>query len=342
MKSQARHSKVKMTDIAEAVGVSAMTVSRAFKGDASIKPETKAAILNKANELGYVFDATAANLRQNRTGFVAVTVPSVENANFSATVRAISRELGKKNIQILLANTEYDLDEEERLINQLLRRNPEAIIVTGAQHTKRTNELLRKSGVPVIEIWDLPQDPIGHVVGFSNGDSVRALVDHLVKSGRRKIAFLGGETVADARGAQRRAGFVVALEAHGLEAHRLVPLGSAPVGMSEGATGLDLLLERFVDTDAVMCVSDLVAFGALAECTRRSVSVPDDIAIAGFGNYEIGRICEPPLTTVDVKAEVIGRRAAELALDLLSGNMEDGARHRQVITPDLILRRSTP
>ncbi len=342
MKSPTRHSKVKMTDIAEAVGVSAMTVSRAFKGDASIKPETRAAILSKADELGYVFDATAANLRQSRTGFVAVTVPSVENANFSATVRAISRELGKKNIQILLANTEYDPDEEERLINQLLRRNPEAMIVTGAQHTKRTDELLRKSGIPIIEIWDLPQAPIGHVVGFSNGDSVRALVEHLVKTRRRKIAFLGGETLADPRGAQRRAGFVAALGAHGLEAHRLVPLGSAPVGMSEGATGLDLLLEQFPDTDAVMCVSDLVAFGALAQCARRSVSVPDDIAIAGFGNYEIGRICEPPLTTVDVKAEVIGQRAAELAIDLLSGNMDDSAHLRHVIRPDLILRRSTP
>lgn len=342
MTSPMRRSKVKMTDIGKAVGVSAMTVSRAFKGDAGIKPETRAAILRKADELGYVFDATAANLRQSRTGFVGVTVPSVENANFSATVRAISRELGKKNLQILLANTEYDADEEERLIEQLLRRNPEAMIVTGAQHTKRTTEMLRKATIPVIEIWDLPQQPIGHVVGFSNGESVRALVDHLVKAGRRRIAFLGGETPADPRGAQRRAGVLGALAHHGLETHRLVPLGSAPIGMSEGATGLDLLLERYPDADALICVSDLVAFGALAQCARQGIAVPDRLAIAGFGNYEIGRVCEPPLTTVDVKAEGIGQRAAELALDLLAGHVGRDDHLRHVIRPDLILRQSTP
>ncbi|TNJ43384.1 LacI family DNA-binding transcriptional regulator [Phaeobacter sp. B1627] len=330
-----------MADIAKAVGVSAMTVSRAFKGDQGVKAATRAAILKKADELGYVFDATAANLRQNRTGFVAVTVPSVENANFSTTVRAISQVLARKNIQILLANTEYDPDEEERLINQVLRRNPEAMILTGAQHSKGTENLLRKAAIPIIEIWDLPDDPIGHVVGFSNRESVKGLVDHLVKSGRRNIAFLGGETQADPRGVQRRAGFVAAMEAQGLAAHRLIPLGNSPVSMSEGATGLDLLCERFPEADAIMCVSDPVAFGALAQCARRGITVPDDIAIAGFGNYEIGRICEPPLTTVDVKADLIGQRAAELAIDLLAGNTENSDRMRVVIRPDLILRGST-
>ncbi|WP_240989488.1 LacI family DNA-binding transcriptional regulator [Salipiger mangrovisoli] len=341
MKKAAQGGKVKMSDIASALGVSAMTVSRAFRGDAGINAQTRARILSKAEELGYVFDSTASNLRQNRTGFVAVTVPSIENANFSATVRELSRGLLKRNIQILLANTEYDPEEEERLIAQLLRRNPEAIVLTGAQHTAKTRALLSKAPMPVIEIWDLPAKPIGHVVGFSNEASVRGLVDHMVKSGRRRLAFLGGETAHDPRGAQRRAGFVEAMAGHGLEATRLVPAGAAPVGMTEGASGLELMRTLFPDTDGLICVSDLVAFGALAQCHRLGVKVPEDLAIAGFGNYEIGRICEPPLTTIDVHAGLIGSRTADMVLGLLEGTPL-AAPLRQVLQPDLILRRSTP
>lgn len=341
MKRAAKSGKVKMADIAHAVGVSAMTVSRAFKGDGGINPQTRARILSKAEELGYVFDATAANLRQSRTGFVAVTVPSIENANFSATVRALSKGLMRRNIQILLANTEYDLDEEERLIAQLLRRNPEAIVLTGSQHSPRTRALLAKAPMPVIEIWDLPDDPLGHVVGFSNGASVKGLVDHLVRAGRRRLAFLGGEAVNDPRGRQRRQGFVEAMTQQGLDATRLLPTGSAPVGMTEGAAGLDLLLDRFPDTDGLLCVSDLVGFGALAQCQRRGLRVPEDIAIAGFGNYEISRVCEPPLTTTEVQAGQIGARTADLVLSLLD-EADPGPPRRHVIEPDLILRRSTP
>lgn len=341
MKKPAHQGKVKMSDIAASLGVSAMTVSRAFKGDGGINPRTRAAILAKADELGYVFDATAANLRQNRSGFVAVTVPSIENANFSATVRALSQGLLKKGIQILLANTEYDIDEEERLIAQLLRRNPEAVVLTGGQHTARTRAMLQNVAIPVVEIWDTPEKPIGHVVGFSNRTSVKALVDHMVKSGRRRLAFLGGETDADQRGIQRRAGFIEAMENHGLEARRLVPAGSAPVGMTEGAAGLDLLLDHYPDTDGLLCVSDLVAFGVLAQCARRGVRVPEDLAVSGYGNYEIGRVCEPPLTTIDVYAGRIGARTADLVMELLDAS-EQGAAQRHIIQPDLILRRSTP
>ncbi|PWE48404.1 LacI family transcriptional regulator [Thioclava sp. NG1] len=331
-----------MSDIAAALGVSAMTVSRAFKGESGISAKTRTSILLKAEELGYVFDATASNLRQSRTGFVAVTVPSIENANFSATVRELSKGLLKKNIQILLTNTEYDPNEEERLIAQLLQRNPEAIVLTGGQHTPRTRALLAKASIPVVEIWDLPAKPIGHVVGFSNESAVKGLVDHLVKTGRRRLAFLGGEATNDSRGAQRRAGFVAALREHGLETNRLIPAGPAPVGMSEGASGLERLINLFGDTDGLICVSDLVAFGALQQCRRLGVEVPDDIAIAGFGNYEIGRVCEPPLTTIDVHAGLIGSRCADMVLTLLEGPSPPGAALWQALQPDLILRRSTP
>ncbi|MGX9848946.1 LacI family DNA-binding transcriptional regulator [Limimaricola litoreus] len=336
-----RGAAIRMADVARAVGVSAMTVSRAFKGDDSVRPETRDRILRKAEELGYVFDATAANLRQSRTGFVAVTVPALNSANFAETVRALTEGLAREGLQILLANTEYDPAEEEAAIAQLLRRKPEAVVLTGGQHTPRTRQLLRAARLPIVQLWDLPEDPLDHVVGFSNAESIALLVDHLAATGHRRIGFLGGDSGRDPRGRQRRAGFTAAMARHGLGAERLAPLGEPPIAMAAGAEALNALLARYPDTEAVIGVSDLVAFGALAECQRRGIAVPGALALAGFGNYEIGAICAPRLTTVDVHAEQIGAEAARLVGGLLSGKAR-ASRRRIEIPPELILRETTP
>ncbi|MBP2551141.1 LacI family gluconate utilization system Gnt-I transcriptional repressor [Neorhizobium galegae] len=321
--------------------MSPMTVSRAFKRDSSVSRETRDAVLRASEDLGYVFDSTAASLRSQRTDFVAVTIPSLNNANFADTVRALSEGLSARGLQILLGYTNYDIHEEERLIEQLLRRRPEAIVVTGGKHTDRARQLLRNAGIPVIETWDWPDEPLGHVVGFSNAQSVREMVDHFVTAGYRRIAFIGGDDDRDTRGVERRAGFIAAMKAHGLDASRLIAAGAPPISMREGADAMGRLLDSAPDTEAVICVSDLPAFGALSECQRRSIRVPDQMAIGGFGDYEIGAVCVPSLTTINAFAYDIGRKAAELILAIRDGKPNVDAPARIVIHPELILRQSS-
>ena len=109
--------------------------------------------------------------------------------------------------------------------------------------------------------------------------------------------------------------------------------------MREGANAMGQLLERFPDTEAVICVSDLSAFGALTECQRRGIAVPDRIAIGGFGDYEIGAICVPSLTTINAFASEIGAKTAELILDVLDGKLDQPG--RVTIRHDLILRQTS-
>ena len=225
-----------MADVARVAAVSPMTVSRAFKRDSSVSDATRETILQAAETLGYVFDSTASNLRSQKSDFVAVTIPSINNANFADTLRGLSDGLQARGLQILLGSTNYDIHEEERLIEQLLRRRPGAVVVTGGKHTPRARRLLENAAVPVIEIWDLPVAPIGHVVGFSNAAAVRLLVDHLVAKGCTKIAFIGGDADRDTRGADRRAGFIAAMQAHGLEATRLIAVGAPPISMRVEST----------------------------------------------------------------------------------------------------------
>ena len=328
-----------MADVARLAGVSPMTVSRAFRAESSISDATRETIAKAADALGYVFDSTASNLRSQKTHFIAVTIPSINNANFADTVRGLSEGLKARGLQILLGTTDYDMAEEERLIEQLLRRRPEAIVVTGGRHTPRARRMLENAGIPVVETWDLPDRPIGHVVGFSNAAAVRGMVDHFVARGLTRIAFIGGDASRDTRGADRRTGFITAMQAHGLATDRLVAAGPPPISMREGAGAMAHLLDTLPDTQAVICVSDLSAFGALTECQRRGVDVPGRIGIAGFGDYEIAAIAVPALTTINPFPRDIGACAADLILRVLDG--QQGAPARIAIVPDLMIRQST-
>lgn len=135
------------------------------------------------------------------------------------------------------------------------------------------------AGIPVIETWDLPENPIGHVIGFSNTDVVRGMENHFVVPSLACIASIGSDETRDTGGANRRAGFIAAI--------RRLP-------------------ETLPYTQAVICLSDPAAFGAMTECQRRGVAVPGRLWIAGFGDYEIAGIAVPALTTINPFPNEIG------------------------------------
>lgn len=323
---------VTMQTVAELAGVSAMTVSRALKSDAAVSTETRNRVLEIVKQTGYVPDATARVFATRRSGFVAALVPSLNNSNFAETVRGMSEVFDGARLQMLLGDTEYSLAREEDLIRAFLERRPEAIVLTGGVHTSLARTLLANADIPIVETWDLPRTPLGDVVGFSNEEAGVAMVRYLHGQGRRRIGFIGGATNEDTRGTERRRGFERAVLAHGLPADRLVATGKPPVSMAQGAEALEIMLRRWPDVDAIMCVSDLSAFGALAECQRRKIDVPGQIAIAGFGDFEVARCCHPRLTTIAVDCAGIGRRAAEVALAALDARNRQERRNPETTT----------
>lgn len=331
---------VKMIDVARAANVSPMTVSRAFRVDASIDAKTRAKVMKAAEKLGYVFNEPASNLRSNRSGFVAVTVPTINNPNFAETVDQLSLHLGQSGLQVLLGYDRYDVAEEELRVEQLLRRKPEAIVVSGGRHSDRTRNLLQGSGIPIVETWDLPKNPLGHVVGFSNAKAMGLVVAHLADRGAKKVAFIGGDFSPDTRGAERRRGYVQAMERHGLTPDILVPIGG-PTSVASGAAAMAHLLDTQRDLDAVVCVFDYAAFGALAECQRRGVQIPHDIMLASFGAIDVATLACPSITTIDPHAAEIGKRAGGLIVDLIASQTPATQPIRIEVEPVLRPGRST-
>lgn len=308
-----------MADVASRAGVSTMTVSRALKDGASIASDTRKRIMKAVEELGYVLDLSAGSLSSKRSGFVAALIPSINNSNFADTARGLTDALHGSGLQLLLAYTDYSVEKEEELVETMLRRRPESIVVTGGNHTARARKLLENAAIPVVETWDLPKRPVRHVVGFSNAEASKALVRYLHRKGYRRIAFIGGTTNRDTRGADRRAGFEAAMAELGLEESRVISFGTPPISMRQGGEAMARLMEQWPDVEAAICVSDLSAFGAVMECNRRKWKVPQRIAIAGFGDFEVSSCCYPAITTVGVHCYDIGNRAGDLILRAIEG-----------------------
>ena len=319
-----------MADVAERAGVSTMTVSRALRSGSVVSEPTKRRILQAVDELGYVLNQTAGTLSSKRSGFVAVLIPSLNNSNFSDTAGGIGHSLDGSGLEMLLGATDYDRRKEEDLVAAMLRRRPEAIVVTGGSHTYRGRRPGGGAGGPVVEMWDLPGKPIGHVVGFSNAGASAAMVHHLHARGYRAIGYIGGSTDRDTRGADRRRGYERAVAELGLPDGLSVACGAPPICMAQGSEAVVRLVERRPEVDAVVCVSDLSAFGALSECQRRGWPVPGRIAIAGFGDFEVSRCCHPRLTTISVDAPAIGAAAGDLLLRAVSA-----VRDRAPLSPEI-------
>ena len=315
-----------MADVAARVGVSKMTVSRALKRTGGLERKPAEAlrlrVLQACEEMGYVMDQTARTFSSKRSGFVAALVPTLNNSNFSDTAHGLTAAVEAAGLQLLLGYTDYSIETEERLLKTMLARRPEGVVVTGLTHTAAARKMLQTARVPVVETWDLPGKAIEHQVGFSNADAAAAMVHHLYARGYRSIGFIGGASDRDARGADRRNGYLRAVQALGLPQGRVVRSGEAPIPMAQGAQAVVQLVQQWPDVDAVVCVSDHPAFGALMECQRRGWAVPGRLAIAGFGDFEVAKACHPGITSVAVDCVDIGRRAGELLVRAIEAARE--------------------
>ena len=329
-----------MTDVARLAGVTSMTVSRALREGSSVSDETRKRIVEAADSLGYVIDRAAAGLKVGRTGFVGVIIPTLNNSNFAETVQGVTDRLAVSQRQVLLGYTNYDCYEEERVIESFLVRRPEAMVVTGSDHTPKARRMLEHAEIPIVEIWDLPSNPIDLAVGFSNREAGRILTRHLHENGYRRIAFIGGTAIQDRRGMDRRAGYEDEIRQLGLEP-RVLALGEPPITINQGAGALGLLQQRWPDLDAAICVSDLLAFGLLMECNRMGIAVPGSLAVAGFGNYDLAQCVVPSLTTVDFGARSIGVKAADIVLKAIDARRETPPKALVSSEISLVVRHST-
>ncbi len=328
---------VTMSDVADKAGVSPQTVSRVIGRPELVAEKTRLHVQQIIRELNYIPNEAARNLASNSSRVVAVVIPTLSSSAFAAEVKSIIDVMEKRGISVIIGNSEYSALREENIIRTLLERRPLGFILTGNNHTPVAEELLRASSLPIVETWDTDREAIDMATGFSNIAAGRAVGDLFVARGARRIAFVGGGATQDPRASARFEGLAEAIAAAGLSPACRVEL-TMPMNTQDGVIGMDEVLRRQPLTDAIFFSADSLALAALLECNRRGIRVPDQLAICGFGDFDLASFVSPALTTVRIQPDAMGERAAHMLLSRLDGAKSE---KRTIVLDHQLIRRGT-
>jgi LacI family gluconate utilization system Gnt-I transcriptional repressor len=328
----------RMADVARLAGVSTATVSRAIRQPEIVSPAVRGRIEAAIERLSYRRNLVAGALASASSNTIGVIIPSLINSFFAATVEALEEELAGSGYQLMLGNSNYSADIEQRLITSFLEWSPAAMVVTGRRHNREAVKTLLDSGIPVIEMWELSDHPLDTIVGFSHRAVAHLVVRHFSERRARRLGFIGAYMDRDYRTVDRHAGFVeAALQAgYAPPAEVRLPERASAVG---GARGLAEMMDRHPDVDAIFCSNDIIALGALFEAQRLEIRVPDQLKLCGFGDLEFAAASNPSLTTVRPPRREIGIQIARLLRARLGDAPERGGSFDLGV--DLVVRGST-
>lgn len=329
--------RLTLDDVALAAGVSRITASRALRGERSVGADLVARVTEAAAALGYVPDPAARALASARSHTVVVLIPLLSNNLFVDLLEAVHRALHPAGYQILIGVTHYRPEEEEALLTSYLAHRPAGLLVTGFDRTARCRELIARSGVPCVHLMETSRDPSVHCVGFSQADAGRAMTQHLLSTGRRRIAFVAAQL--DPRVMQRLEGYRRALKDAGCHDPALEWLSPEPSSMALGAQLLESGMAAHADVDAIFFCNDDLAQGGLLAAMRLGIQVPQRLAIAGFNDLAGSDHMWPPLTTVRTPRVEIGESAAAMLLQLMRGEVVEPS--SVDVGWQLVLRQST-
>jgi LacI family gluconate utilization system Gnt-I transcriptional repressor len=302
---------IRITDVAASAGVSPITVSRVFNAPQTVAPETLLRVRQAVQELGYVPNRLAGGLSSAKSRLIAAIVPTVAHSLFSESVQVFSDTMSRAGYQVLLGLSGYSDEDEDTLLDAVLSRRPEGVLLTGVAHTATLRARLLRIGIPIVETWDMTEHPIDMLVGFSHYAIGAAVAEHFIARGVQRPALV---SASDNRALARRRGFVDTLAMDVVEV-----IVSPPSSVALGRDGLQRILAQAPDVDAIFCSSDLLALGVVSQARKLGIAIPDRFAVCGFGDLEFAADTTPALTTVRVDGKRIGATAARCLIERLGG-----------------------
>ncbi|MFW5655721.1 MAG: LacI family DNA-binding transcriptional regulator [Roseicyclus sp.] len=300
-----------LRDVAEAAGVSEMTVSRVLRQRGDVSEKTRARVFAAARQLGYVPNKIAGALASNRVNLVGVVIPSLGNMVFPDVLAGIGAVLDNTPLQPVIGISNYDPGHEEHVIYEMLSWRPSGLIVAGLEHSDAARAMMKNAGIPVVEVMDVDGEPVAAAVGISHQKAGHDMAREIVARGYRRIAYLGSSSLADHRAQKRLAGFRRGLAEAGLSImdERFYEGGS---GFGIGRAMTEEVLARTPDVDFLYYNTDMNAAGGLIHCLGRGMDIPGQIGLAGFNAFEVANGLPMRIATMDSQRHAIGRRAAEL------------------------------
>jgi LacI family transcriptional regulator len=326
-------------DVAALAGVSPATVSNALNHPGKVSPATQARIQAAIDELGYIRNDAARQLRAGTNRAIGMIVLDIANPFFTDVARGVEDALMAEQRPLILGNSAQESARESSYLDLFEQQRMGGVLITPVDNVLDRLRRLRDRGTSVVLVDRMSRAKEFSSVSIDDKMGGRIATQHLLDIGRRRIGFIGGPvglTQVKARLKAARA----AVEAHG--SGEVISVETGTMNADAGRLGAEHLLElpRKKRPDAVFAANDLVALGVLQALTLAGVRVPDDIAIVGYDDIDFAASAAVPLTSVRQPAHEMGATAASLLLDVIADPLNSKITHL-TLKPELVVRRST-
>jgi LacI family transcriptional regulator, gluconate utilization system Gnt-I transcriptional repressor len=314
-----QQSTLTLADVAKEAAVSEITVSRVIRAKGPIAEETRLRVEAAIRKVGYVPNRIASSLASAGSDLIGVIVPSLGNIVFPDVLRGIHDAISERGFRAVVSVTDYRIEAERELVRSLLSWRPAALIVTGCEHEPDTRQMLSGAGLTIVELMDVDGDPIDIAIGMSHAEAGRETAAYLLSRGYRRFGYVGHDLERDLRARKRREAFIATIRAAGASLVGEVTIPGATSVIS-GRVALAQLLSGKAPIDAVYFSNDDMAIGGVFHCMAEGISLPDQLAIAGFNGLDMGQALPQPLTTVVTRRFDIGFKAGLAVIARFDGS----------------------
>ena len=333
--------RVTLKDIAQALNVSPSTVSRALNGYHSISEDTVKQVKEYAEKHNYVPNTLAVNFRKNRTSLIGLVVPHIVHHFFSTTISGVIETAKKYGYHVLVSQSGDLKQGEVFACRTLLGIGVDGLVISVSNETFEAEHLqdYLDEGKPIVQFDKITDHIASPKVVVDDFNGAYQAVKNLIDNGYRKIAHLSGRMeVKNAQG--RFQGYKKALEDHGLEFRQDWVKGCWDIVEEEGFDFTKELMENQNPPDAIFCITDLVALGALKYLKSAGLDVPGQVGLMGFSNWMLSEYITPNLSSVDQHGFEMGAKATELLVQLIKKH-ELGDEELIEMKTELMVRKSS-
>ena len=329
--------KADIVAVAKAARVSPSTVSRSFNHPDLVKPATRKKIDAAVRRLGYIRNRAAQTIHGIRSGTIGLIVPTVDHAIFAELIQSFSEAIEEMGFTMLLASHGYDLEREYVLARKMLEHRVDGMALIGTEHEVETYGLLERQGVPTVLLWNYSEQSSFTSIGSDNFKAGWLVGTHIGQLNHTCVAGIFPPLKGNDRAAERRKGVEAALAEFGVR----IPAQWVLETPYSVAAAKDAVLSMIAQEDrptALICGNDVLAWGALHALSKAGVRVPEEISVAGIGDFKGSREFEPALTTVRIPARQIGAKAAKRIVEEITSSSQSTI--SELVVPELILRQT--
>lgn len=303
-----------ISEIAKLAGVSPSSVSR-YLNHGYLSQEKKDAIAKVIKETGYVPSSQAQTLRTKKTKLIGVIIPKIDSDSISQVVAGIGEVLSQQGYQMLLANTDNQNNREFEFIHTFHQHMVDGVILLGTILTPKYKTLFKSLNFPVVVLGQFTN----YTSSIYHDDYLAAvkMTEYMIQKGHKNICYLGVTEKDYAVGQQRKQGFLDTMERFDLPvSEKNIRIGSFYI--DNGYQNTPSLLEENPDADAILCATDTIALGAIKYLKENDISIPNQVAIAGFGDSKASSILSPSLTTIHFYYRECGIEGAKILLEKIA------------------------